>query len=96
MKKIALLSILMSNLAIAAPDSIVRLEGISIQGNSEEPQVIYITPWQEPPGTGRLYEGATSFREQWMHTIDDERLKYDMVIHQQFLRPAPDDANAEQ
>lgn len=81
-----LLGFIAASLAVpvaqAAPPTtkVIKLEGISIQGNSEEPQVMYITPWQEPPGTGRLHQPATSFRQQWLHTIDDERLKYDMAL----------------
>lgn len=76
----------------AAPTSqVIKLEGISIQGNSEEPQVMYITPWQEPPGTGRLYQNATSFRKQWLHTVDAERLKYDMALPQHFKREQVND-----
>lgn len=48
---------------------VIRLDGISIQGNSEEPNVLYITPWQPAPGTGRLFAPVNSYREQWLKPI---------------------------
>ena len=48
---------------------VIRLDGISIQGSSEEPNVLYITPWQEAPGTGRLFTPVNSYREQWLKPI---------------------------
>lgn len=74
---------------------VIKLEGISIQGHDEEPHVMYITPWQEPPGTGKLYREATSFREQWLHTLDDERLKYEMALPETFMRPQQETSETE-
>lgn len=92
MRAIILCLLLIAMGVHSAPTSkVIKLEGISIQGNSEEPQVMYITPWQEPPGTGRLYQNATTFRKQWMHTIDAERLHYDMALPQQFKRDRVND-----
>ncbi len=48
---------------------IIRLDGISIQGNSEEPNVLYITPWQAAPGTGSLFSPVKSYRQQWLKPI---------------------------
>lgn len=48
---------------------VIRLEGISIQGNSEEPNMMYVTPWQEAPGSGRLFTPVKSYREQWLKPI---------------------------
>jgi hypothetical protein len=48
---------------------VIRLDGISIQGNSEEPNVLYITPWQPAPGTGRLFAPVKSYRDQWLKPI---------------------------
>ncbi len=52
----------------------IRLDGISIQGNSEEPNVLYITPWQAAPGTGRLFAPVNSYREQWLKPISRESM----------------------
>ena len=87
MKKITLFLLLIVAYVQAAPDNVVRLEGISIQGNSEEPQVIYITPWQEPPGTKGLYQGPYSDKEQWLNTLDEKRLNYEMDRASQLLNP---------
>lgn len=54
---------------------VIRLDGISIQGNSEEPNVLYITPWQEAPGTGRLFSPVNSYREQWLKPISRDVMK---------------------
>lgn len=48
---------------------VIRLEGISIQGNSEEPNMMYVTPWQEAPGSGRLFIPVKSYREHWLKPI---------------------------
>jgi hypothetical protein len=54
---------------------IIRLDGISIQGNSEEPNVLYITPWQPAPGAGRLFAPVNSYREQWLKPISRQMMK---------------------
>lgn len=87
MRNITPLLFLAAAFAQAAPDNVVRLEGISIQGNSEEPQVIYITPWQEPPGTKGLYQGPYSDKEQWLNTLDEKRLNYEMERASELLKP---------
>lgn len=92
MKRIALL-LLLPMLAWAQTDNIIRLEGISIQGSTEEPKVMFIAPWKEPPGTGRLYQGAPSYRQQWLHSLDAQRLKYEMQLPQYYLRETEDTAN---
>ena len=48
------LLLLLPALLWARPEQVIRLEGISIQGNQEQPGVMTITPWREAPGTGRL------------------------------------------
>lgn len=54
---------------------VIRLDGISIQGNSEEPNVLYITPWQPAPGAGRLFAPVNSYREQWLKPISRQVMK---------------------
>ena len=54
---------------------VIRLDGISIQGNSEEPNVLYITPWQPAPGAGRLYAPVNSYRKQWLKPISRQMMK---------------------
>lgn len=75
--RLLLIILLLPLAALAQKDNVVRLEGIQIQGNSEEPKVIFITPWREPPGTGRLYDGATQYQEQWLYSLDPERLNFE-------------------
>jgi len=38
-------TLMAANLVVAAEN---ELEGISIQGNNEQPQVLYLIPWQSP------------------------------------------------
>jgi hypothetical protein len=45
------------------------MDGISIQGNSEEPNILYITPWQHAPGAGRLFTPVKSYRQHWLKPI---------------------------
>lgn len=91
--KRALFLLLLPMLAWAQPDNIIRLEGISIQGSSEDPQVMFIAPWKELPGTGRLYQDATSYRQQWLHSLDEQRLKYEIQLQQYYLREQPSNAD---
>lgn len=64
-----LLTFFMSSLAFAAEDDVVRLQGMTIRGNSENPNVLYVNAWQPPPGTGRLYEPVTSFNRHWFKPL---------------------------
>lgn len=83
---LAVLALCFPLLAAGQQDNVVRLDGISIQGNSEEPKVVLITPWREPPGTGRLYDGATSFREQWLYSLDPQRLAHEVQLLEYYQR----------
>lgn len=55
---------LFSTLSFSA--DVIKLEGISIQGNSEEPNVLYIIPWQEAPGEKSLFSPVKSYRNKWL------------------------------
>lgn len=76
----------------AHADNVVRLEGFSIQGNSEEPNVIYVTPWQPPPGTGRLYQSVTSYRQQWLQETDRDSFQRELRYAERYapLKPDPE------
>ena len=74
----------------AQADNVVRLEGISIQGNSQEPAVMFITPWQAPPGTGRLYQPVSSYRDQWITEIDRDSLLREMRYAERYAPQTPD------
>ena len=87
-----ILSALLCFNAVAEDDNVVRLQGISIQGNSEEPHVIYITPWRPPPGTGRLYQPIFSYRDHWMKPIDRASLGREMRYSERYL---PKEVNQE-
>ncbi|MCD8521579.1 MAG: hypothetical protein LRY66_11935 [Saccharospirillaceae bacterium] len=75
--------------SITHADNVVRLEGISIQGNSEEPNVMYVTPWRPPPGTGRLYQPINSYREQWMQSIDRDSFHREMRYAERYAPKQP-------
>ncbi len=66
---------LISTEALSADDDVVRLQGMTIRGNSENPNVLYINAWQPPPGTGRLYEPVTSFNRHWFRPLTRDSLK---------------------
>ncbi|WP_430462580.1 hypothetical protein ACQUQU_07285 [Thalassolituus sp. LLYu03] len=85
---IALLCVLISS--VTAADNVVRLEGISIQGNSEEPNVLYITPWQPPPGTGRLYQPVSSYRQQWLSETDRQSFNRELRYAERYAPLKPD------
>lgn len=63
---------------------VIRLDGISIQGNSEEPNLLYITPWQPAPGTGRLFAPVNSYREQWLKPISRAVMKREVKYLKHF------------
>ena len=64
---ICLLALLAST---ASAEKIIRLQGFSIEGGSEEPNVIYVTPWSPPPGTDRLFAPMKSYRDHWLKPVD--------------------------
>ena len=65
---------------------VIRLDGISIQGSSEEPNVLYITPWQAAPGTGRLFSPVHSYREQWLKPISRQMMKREVSYLNHFQK----------
>ncbi len=82
MKHLLYLLIIGANISFAS--EVIRLEGISIQGNSEEPNVMYITPWQEAPGTGRLYRPVISYRDHWLKPISKEIMNREVAYLNHF------------
>ncbi len=70
-----LLVLFLSCSFLVSAAEVIRLDGISIQGNSEEPNVLYITPWQAAPGTGRLFSPVNSYRKQWLKPISREVMR---------------------
>ncbi len=67
-------------------NDVIRLDGISIQGNSEEPNVLYITPWQAAPGSGRLFTPVNSYREQWLKPISRQVMKREVKYLNHFQK----------
>jgi hypothetical protein len=65
---------------------VIRLDGISIQGNSEEPNVLYITPWQSAPGSGRLFTPVNSYRDQWLKPISRQVMKREVKYLNHFQK----------
>jgi hypothetical protein len=84
MKWLILCFLLVSNLA--AGKEVIRLDGISIQGNSEEPNVLYITPWQAAPGSGRLFTPVNSYREQWLKPISRQVMQREVKYLNHFQK----------
>ena len=83
-----LLALLIGQVSLA--ENVVRLEGISIQGNSEEPNVMYITPWRPSPGTGRLYQPVSSYRLQWLTETDRESFTRELRYAERYAPQQPD------
>lgn len=71
---------------VSQATEVIRLDGISIQGNSEEPNVLYITPWQAAPGTGRLFSPVHSYREQWLKPINRQIMKREVKYLNHFQK----------
>ena len=68
MKKIFFVCLFFSAIS-AQGKEVIRLDGISIQGNSEEPNVLYVTPWEAAPGAGELFTPVKSYREHWLKPV---------------------------
>lgn len=79
------LSLLLASSLVGAKE-VIRLDGISIQGNSEEPNVLYITPWQAAPGSGRLFTPVKSYREQWLKPISRQVMKREVKYLNHFQK----------
>ncbi|MBE0483085.1 MAG: hypothetical protein IBX52_06240 [Bacterioplanes sp.] len=58
-----------------AADSVIRLQGIAIQGNSEEPNMMVVTSWQPAYGTERFTLPIRGYRQQWLQPVDRQRLQ---------------------
>jgi hypothetical protein len=78
MRFLCVLSLLLSLELFAADDDVVKLQGMTIRGNSENPNVLYVNAWQPPPGTGRLYEPVTSFNRHWFQPLTRSSLQREM------------------
>lgn len=59
----------------AMADSVIRLQGIAIQGNSEEPHLMVVTSWQPASGTERFTLPIRGYRQQWLQPVDRQRLQ---------------------
>ena len=59
----------------ATADSVIRLQGIAIQGNSEEPNMMIVTSWQPAYGTERFTLPIRGYRQQWLQPVDRQRLQ---------------------
>ncbi len=79
-QKILLTLMALSSMGLAAvvaaeeDGEVIRLDGVTIQGNSENPNVLFVNAWQPPPGTGRLYQGITNFNQHWLTPVSRESL----------------------
>lgn len=85
------LLLLLPALLWARPEQVIRLEGISIQGNQEQPGVMTITPWREAPGTGRLQVPVKRYQQHWLQPLSAEQLQQEMQQAGQALKPATPD-----
>lgn len=73
---------------------VIRLDGISIQGNSEEPNVLFVTPWQPAPGAGQLFVPIKSYREHWIKPISRKSMQREIKYLEHFQQKdsyAPDE-----
>lgn len=97
MKKILFLSLILP-LTQASGSEVIRLDGISIQGNSEEPNVLYVTPWQPAPGTGQLFAPIKSYRAHWLKPVSRKSMAREVKYLEYFQNSgsyAPDEYKAE-
>ena len=70
----------------AQGEEVIRLDGISIQGNSEEPNVLYVTPWEAAPGAGGLFTPVKSYREHWLKPISRKSMQREVKYLEHFQK----------
>lgn len=70
----------------AQGEEVVRLDGISIQGNSEEPNVLYVTPWEAAPGAGELFTPVKSYREHWLKPVSRKSMLREVKYLEHFQK----------
>ena len=71
---------------LAHSSDVIRLDGISIQGNSEEPNVLYVTPWQAAPGAGQLFMPIKNYRQHWLKPISRSSMKREVKYLEHFQK----------
>lgn len=94
-KLTTVLTLLIACTSFADEVQIMRLDGLTIQGRSEEPKVQFIIPWQPPPGTGRLQLDAQLLPDVWYQGLDLDVLKRDIRYAKRFARKDASDSRAE-
>mgnify|MGYP000057388068 CR=1 FL=1 len=70
----------------AQGEEVIRLDGISIQGNSEEPNVLYVTPWEAAPGAGELFAPVKSYREHWLKPVSRKSMLREVKYLEHFQK----------
>ena len=85
MRKVLFLLLLLPVLQVYGSE-IIRLDGILIQGNSEEPNVLYVTPWQSAPGTGQLFSPIKSYREHWLKPVSRKSMQREVKYLKHFQK----------
>lgn len=94
-KLTAVAMLLLAGASYADEVHIMRLDGLTIQGRSEEPKVQFIIPWQPPPGTGRLQLDAQLLPDAWYQGLDLDVLKRDIRYAKRFARKGTEDGRSE-
>ena len=79
---IVLLSLMLTDFALAKKNNVIQLEGTTIKANSEQPHVLYLLPWKKPQGTGRLQEEIRAYPTQ-IKPVDRQVLKREADFYQQ-------------
>lgn len=85
MKKVFCLLLLLPVLQVYGSE-VIRLDGILIQGNSEEPNVLYVTPWQSAPGAGQLFSPIKSYREHWLKPVSRQSMQREVKYLKHFQK----------
>jgi hypothetical protein len=83
MKIFFIVLLLLPMISVQGAD-IIRLDGISIQGNSEEPNVLFVTPWQPAPGAGQLFVPIKSYRQHWIKPISRKSMQREIKYLEHF------------
>jgi hypothetical protein len=84
--KILFIALFLFSIMSAQSADVIRLDGISIQGNSEEPNVLFVTPWQPAPGAGQLFVPIKSYRQHWIKPISRKSLQREIKYLEHFQK----------
>lgn len=76
-----LVSLMTLSLPVLAEDEVIELEGIFIQGNQEQPKVLFIMPWQSDAELSGLKQDIVPDLNSQQEHLDYFQFKRELEVH---------------